>query len=52
MGHSAAIFVTFRLAFIAFFIDLSPDVSLFHDLKIKAQEIYGESGFGFTPIDA
>lgn len=44
--------VTFRIAMYEFLIDLSPDVSLFYDLREKANKIYEKGRFGSLPINA
>jgi hypothetical protein len=43
--------VTFRLTCLEFCVDLSPNVTIFPMIKEKAFEMYGESGWGYLPID-
>jgi hypothetical protein len=44
--------VAIRLAAVDFFVDLSPSVSLFPDLKKKAAELYDTVGWTYLPLDA
>lgn len=43
--------VTFRLTAVEFLVDLSPKSTLFPMLRDKANELYGESGWTYLPID-
>lgn len=49
MGQYA---ITFRIAFVEFLVDLSPQASLFPELKAKAEHMYGKDGWGYLPLDA
>jgi len=43
--------VTFRLATIEFYVDLTPEQTLFPILKQRMEETYGSSGWCYLPID-
>lgn len=42
--------IQFRLGFINFIVDLSPNETLFLILRSKATELWGEKGWGYLPI--
>ena len=42
--------IEFRLGVFAFVVDLSPNLTLFPELVLKAKELWGENGWGYLPI--
>lgn len=42
--------IEFRLGFVAFVVDLSPNLTLFPEFLHKAKELWGERGWGYLPL--